>query len=230
MFKFLKDLFKVPTPKCKPKLQTFNVPIIPDNFEVKYEFNNVKVAGVKYANPNKDKLKNDEEVQLIFEKKNKYDKNAIKIMQNNMKLGYISKNSTLQGLIHKFNKNKGIIVATLKRINAKSLSLNVKLYDSIENKYVSNKINLTSFKKSYRTNWDIVEDKQFLRAIYDCDINKYVVINSYGENLVDLNKNLTKELDNSKDIFCYFDDIDYDYDDNNNKIVESAELVITCIE
>ena len=93
MFKFLKDLFKVPAPKPKIETPAFNTSIIPEDFEIKYEFNDIKIAGIEYANPTRTKLKKGEEVQLVFERKNKHDNKAIKVMQNNIKLGYIPRKS-----------------------------------------------------------------------------------------------------------------------------------------
>ena len=75
--------------------------------------------------------------------------------------------------------------------------LDVKLYDSKENKYISTNLKLTRVKKSYKQHWV---------------------------------KKITKDFYIYKDIFCYADYINYEYNDHGDKIVTSADLVITRIQ
>lgn len=124
MFKFLKKLFNN---NIKNNIKTyeyaFDTTNIPENFELKYEFKNAKVYGVQYCNPDKSKLEHDF-VNLIFEK-NKFDKMAIKVTQNNIKLGYLSRYDRPRTLTHTFYKEHGLVLAKLKRINKKTISIDM---------------------------------------------------------------------------------------------------------
>lgn len=219
MINFFKKLFSIDNVKNKNKIEkiAFDVQTIPENYDLKFEFNNIHIAGVQYAKPDKTKLSKGEKLDLIFERKNRYDSNAIKIMQNGIKLGYIPKRNIIQGLIHLFYKNNDIVLVTLKRINPKSISMDLKFYGDINRKYECINTRLIKIdSKAYRENWDFIEEGDLLDVEFDIFSERFIVVNNFNDPIGEISKKISSTLDSNNDILCHIDDIDYDYDDDDD--------------
>ncbi|AWZ50052.1 hypothetical protein C3495_14525 (plasmid) [Clostridiaceae bacterium 14S0207] len=228
MFNILKKLFKSNKTDIVKEVAFPNTDI-PEEFELKFEFNRVKIAGVQYANPNKDELVRKDVLDLVFEHKNRHDKKAIKIMQGNIKLGYIPKHSITQSLIHKFYENKDIVVVNLNRFNPKSITMDLKFYGSVKRNYVCIDTTLNINKKSYKENLELVEEGDLYDITYDEDKNKFIV-DAYGEYIGELKSKDSKQLDKyNNDIQCYINYID-SYYDNEDVVIEEIGVTILYID
>lgn len=236
MFKLFKNFMnnhKNNTP-VKVEQNIFSTNDIPENFELKYEFKNAKVYGVQYCNPDKNKLEHDF-VNLIFEK-NKFDSMAVKVTQNGIKLGYLSRYDRPRLLTHTFYKKHGLVTAKLKRINKKTISIDIffydhknKIYNDIETKLIK------ASTKDRQAALEFISSGDRLNVQYNFDTETYEVFSDTGESLGELTKSLSKKLYNlnipDDDIYC---DIAYkhsdlkDIDDPDSKIY-GADLIVSYI-
>lgn len=234
MLNFLKKLFSIDNVKNKIEKIAFDVQTIPENYDLKFEFNNIHIAGVQYAKPDRTKLSKGGKLDLIFERKNRYDSNAIKIMQNGIKLGYIPKHNIIQGLIHLFYNNDDIVLVTLKRINPKSIGMNLKFYGDINRKYECINTRLIKIKSTaYKKNWDFVEEGDLLAVKFDTFSGKFIVVNNYNNPIGEINKKISSTLDSNNNILCHIDDINYDYDNciyDDDKKIDSVEVSLIYVK
>lgn len=72
---------------------------------LKYEYYDVPVKGIKYRNIDLSQIKVEHFVRFEFEPNNKYDSNAIKILYNDIFIGYIPKNN-LQEMMKSYSNGK----------------------------------------------------------------------------------------------------------------------------
>ncbi|KEH91558.1 hypothetical protein Z962_p0083 (plasmid) [Clostridium botulinum C/D str. BKT12695] len=236
MFKFFKKFTNPDKTNAldKGEQNVFSTNDIPENFELKYEFKNAKVYGVQYCNPDKNKLEHDF-VNLIFEK-NKFDSMAVKVTQNSIKLGYLSRYDRPRLLTYTFYKEHGLVLAKLKRINKKTISIDMffyddknKIYNDIETKLIK------ASTKDRQSALEFISSGDRLNVQYNFDTETYEVFSDTGESLGELNKGLSKKLYSlnisDDNIYC---DIAYkhsdlkDIDDPDSKIY-GADLIVSYI-
>lgn len=154
-----------------------------------------------------DELLNNVDLSLIPEPTNQYDENAIVVMINNIKLGYIPK-SRIQSMIHDYQKKKRPIYARLWNFEFDSTT---KLLTNIEiflgfyfnpadyEKYdkISTKLIKTNKKDEYDGNrqdniiYAAVDD--YVRLEYDMDTESYIVTLNETE-LGETNAKVTDQL------------------------------------
>ncbi|WP_039222542.1 hypothetical protein [Clostridium novyi] len=234
MFKFLKKVFNN---NIKNNIKTyeyaFDTTNIPENFDLKYEFKNARVNGVQYSKPDKTKLKHDV-VDLVFEK-NKFDKYAVKVIQNGIKLGYLARYEHPKILTHIFHKEKGLVIAKLKRINIKTMNIDIFFYDNKNKIYnnVETKLTKTTKKDEFgisrQQSLEYVQDGDKLTVSYNFKTETYEVLTEFKESVGELTKSLSKKLYNlnipDSDIFCCITN----KSDKEDSKIYTADLIVSYI-
>lgn len=86
-------------------------------YRVKYKYDNIRVVGVQYAEPDFSMLEIGARVELIHESDNDYDKNAVRVEFNGQKLGYIAKDSQQQSMVKDFMRRDEPIYAAISRFD-----------------------------------------------------------------------------------------------------------------
>ena len=76
-----------------------------DNRVLKYEYYDVPVKGIEYRDVDLSKIQLEHFVKFEFEETNQYDNNAIKILYNDISIGYIPKNN-LQEMMKSYSNGK----------------------------------------------------------------------------------------------------------------------------
>lgn len=98
-----------------------------ENRTLKYEYYDVPVKGVEYRDIDLSKIQLEHFVKFEFEPTNHYDNNAIKILYNNIFIGYIPKNN-LQEMIKSYsNGMKRQVCGYISSVNENSKTITLGL-------------------------------------------------------------------------------------------------------
>lgn len=102
--------------KKAPAIKTIGVLDELCGLPLTYKYENVDVAGVKFANPDFSIIEVADSVSLDEEPENIKDKNAIRVSCKNQKIGYLHKNN-LQKMVADWHKCKDPILAYISKID-----------------------------------------------------------------------------------------------------------------
>lgn len=178
-----------------------------DDYILKWKYYDVQVAGTEYRDINYSKLEINGNIQFIKDTNNEYDANAIKIMQNNIFLGYIHRGN-IQEMLQKYLDNDNyFIYSKLNLIDEehKKIQIQIGFYKLIEESdyNVIKKINTTLIKTSkkveeYQTSRQEAlcfveeDDRILLEEQYDSDC--YLVLSDSGDELGELSESMSNKI------------------------------------
>lgn len=179
-----------------------------DDYYIKYQYER-NVAGVEYRDLDFSKLKNSS-VRFVLDKDNQHDSEAVKIMQDDLVIGYVYKSdSTIREMIHNYiEKDNWIITGWLKTINEdiKKLTYQIAFYkqldEDINECILDLKTNLTKTSKrpedeymsSRQENLECVDEEEFLSIEEQYDSDCLLVSGSYGNELGELSESVSNKV------------------------------------
>lgn len=218
------DNIETPNKVFEKKSITFEN--IVDNYKLKWNYSDVIIKGVQYNNIDYSKLQIGMTVDLEPEPDNKYDSNAIKIIQNDIFLGYIPKGQ-LQEMILNYSKDDNyLILAKLNLIDEENQLLQIHLFfykKIIESDFdFVKKINASLVKTTKKdSNFDTsrqdalstICENEYVSIEKQYDSDCYLVSNQCGEELGELSQSISNKLD----------EYDYTYD-KLARIIEVTEI------
>lgn len=168
-----------------------------------YAYKDIDVAGVRFASPNLIKIKAGDSINFQAEPDNANDKNAIKIICKDQKIGYVHKGK-LQGMITDWQKRGDLILASISRIDRKenSVKYGIAFYkDKLDGKEswdnLSASLTKTSKKDEFENrqdNFDAISEGDVLSAEYDDYEGIYTVTDDCGNELGELNKSISTKV------------------------------------
>ena len=177
------------------------------NYILKYKYSNEKIAGVKYQKIDYSKL--DFNLHLDFEEEldNQYDHNAIKIYQGKIFLGYVHKGFIQEMLKKYLNKDEYCCLAYLTLIDEENKKLNyqISFYKEfneddfeVEEKITTTLIKTTKKTEEYNSsrqdNLSALDEKDIVQIEEQFDSDYFLVTNYIGDELGELNKNVSNKL------------------------------------
>lgn len=219
------ETFKAAETPIKKK-KTISPPGHIDGCSIAYEFQNTDVAIMDKANIDYTKFEESDEVSFVSEPENKYDKKAIKVMYDDMLLGYIYKGKT-QDMVHDWQKRKEPIFSAIQTVNPEGnkISLYIAFYrdpfKGIE-RFESLKTKLAKTSKKVddffdrQDGYSLLERGDELDLDYDDESETYVVSGYMGE-IGEINKAISEKIRAREfvdDIICLVEEIT---EDDNEK-------------
>lgn len=212
----------------------FDFDLQEDNYLLRYK-KQVPVAGTKFLDIPYDKLRNDF-LEFRFEPDNEYDSNAIAIYLDDIKLGYVSKNSKINKMIHSYlNDDDWIVYGWLSMYHEvnKEIRYQVAFYkvfsekdEMFAKKYV---FNLAKKEEDFISYY---ENKQ-VSIEYDFDYG-FEVLDEFGCKIGSLSKGDSNKIDHYYgecfDIYAYIDEEDLiniyiykEFDDMDDEELDEEE-------
>ncbi|MEG1152305.1 MAG: hypothetical protein RSD67_05485 [Oscillospiraceae bacterium] len=199
-----------------------------EDYILKYDYYDVRVSCSNMFDISNVNLGN--ELKIIKEPTNQYDPNALAIICNNKKIGYIPKNR-LQSMYYDFEDNGGIIKAYVSQINGDNVIMAIGYYS---NKQITNSDDMVFSDDEEQKTIKLIgnKNKDMQKNILNCLEGEEVIFvyNDKLEKLVAIcndneigyvTKASQKYLDNLDDYTAYLDEII----ENDNGIY-SVEIVI----
>lgn len=157
---------------------------------------------------------------LLFEPNNKYDANAIRIMIDNMPVGYVYRGK-IQDMIHDFIRKGDPVIAKLSFIDNENgrATMAVAFYknhhtayktlDSITTKLTKTSKKIGSFESRQDNYFQIVSGMK-LELEYDDDSETYIVSDHAGNELGEINQSISAKIYSMEDThepICVIDDV-----------------------
>lgn len=169
-----------------------------------YAYKDVDVAGVQFAAPDLSKIKAGDSISFQAEPDNANDKNAIKILCKDQKIGYVHKNK-LQDMVADWQRHGDLILASISKIdrNEKSVKYGIAFYkDKLDGKEnwesVSAALTKTSKKDfdgtSRQEHFDTLSEGDVLSAGFDDDEEDYLISDDCGNELGELSKSISAKV------------------------------------
>lgn len=201
-FTYEQPISKIPQNK-KISKQLFEKVV--DDYYLKYSYDDVAIVGVKYRNLDYNEIKNGF-VRFEFEKTNEYDPNAIKVLQGDIHIGYIKKDSSINDMLHNYlEKQQWQIFAWLKEIDEETekLYIQIAFYKKITNdmkKIFSKTARLVKTTKKdeffdRQENLSCIDENEYVKLEYQYDSDCLLVLSDTGDELGELNASLSSKLE-----------------------------------
>lgn len=211
------EQIKIEPPEKQNLIKTNNLKVIPvtprksmnvkrniGDFRIKYEYENKSIAMVEMASPNYSKFEKFDEIKFEPDPTNQYDGKAIKILCNDIFLGYVYKGKE-QDMIHDWIKKSQPIYAVVTSIDKENN--NIKFYiafykNPFENIERFEKIKTKLIKISKKIDDDysrqdvcqFLERGEQLELEYDDDTETFVAKTQDGEEAGELSKVISKKI------------------------------------
>lgn len=219
-----------PTPHSSPKPQSktakpsVTVPSAIGEYKIAYQYD----EGIALPNIENCLVKGiGSELSFVAEPDNEYDKRAIKIIADDMFLGYVYK-GRIQDMIHDFTKRQEPIYAKLASIDddESKATMVIAFYIDpfrVAAKYenVSTKLIKTSKRIDEYTNrqdaCSSLTRGEVLELEFDVETDTYIALNDIGEEVGEINKKISDSILEKEDEFevvCLVDEVD---EDDNGK-------------
>lgn len=187
----------------EPK-KTMNVKRNIGDFRIKYEYENKSIAMVEMASPDYSKFGKFDEIKFELDPTNQHDDKAIKILCNDIFLGYVYKGKE-QDMIHDWIKKSQPIYAVVTSIDKENN--NIKFYiafyknpfENIE-RFEKIKTKLIKISKKIGDDYNRQDVCQFLERgeqlelEYDDDTETFVAKTEDGEEAGELSKAISKKI------------------------------------
>lgn len=204
---------------------------IDDNMYLKYAYYDVEVKGTQYNELDICKIELNKDLRFEFEPTNEYDKNAIKVLYDDIFIGYAPKNS-IQSMIHDYiADDEKYVEAFVSAVDedSKCIQMAIAFYQELTDKELKNILHIdTSLTKTTKKDeFDIISRQDNLMSIseddelelnYEYDSETYVVCDNYGNELGEINSNKSEKLReyelDGKDFHCIV--LETDYNDAGN--------------
>lgn len=173
------------------------------NLVDKYAYKDVDVAGVQFASPDLSKIRAGDSISFQTEPDNANDKNAIKIICKDQRIGYVHKGK-LQGMITDWQKRGDLMLASISKIDRKekSIKYGIAFYkDKLDGKEkwdsLSASLTKTSKKDEFedrQDNLDTISEGDVLSVEYDDYEEIYTVADDCGSELGELSKSISAKV------------------------------------
>jgi hypothetical protein len=153
------------------------LPNIPD-FEMTYNYHGLNIAGSQHYDVSY--VKHGKSVEFKAEPENEHDPNAIAVMFNRQKIGYVPKNR-LQKMMHDFIARNDLVQAQISYIGSDGLKMSMDFYESIMNMRKKSAMYKT-FKvtgnrnEEMQSNISLYSVGEEVTADYDYDKEKYQAV------------------------------------------------------
>jgi len=186
-------------------LYKLGIPLRIEQYRVKYQYKDVKVAGVQYNNVDFSALKISDRLDFIPEPQNQYDDKAILISCNGMKLGHVHKGQ-FQEMINRYIKQGLPFHAAISKYDSNEELIEMYLtfyYDPLVNleecEYISAKITKTSKKDSIglsdrQDNLALQESGDVFKLAYNDETETYWIYDELDLELGELSKAISAKL------------------------------------
>jgi len=178
---------------------------------LKYAYYDVDVKGTDHRDFDITKIDIDKEVQFENDPSNEYDKNAIKIMYNDTHIGYVPKNN-LQKMIKDFtDKENRKVEAFIRDVNedTKEIHIYIGFYVSMVDEelekieHIDTSLIKTTKKEEFggsrQENLDLCSVGDELDLDYQYETETYIVCDSYGNELGEVNSKISDKLQDAED-------------------------------
>ncbi len=173
------------------------------NLAGKYAYKDIDVAGVQFTSADLGRIRAGDSISFQAEPDNADDKDAIKIICNDQKIGYVHKGK-LQGMITDWHKRGDLMLASISKIdrNEKSIKYGIAFYkDKLEGKEKWESLNTSLTKTSKKDefenrqeNLDTTSEGDVLSAEYDDYEEIYTVTDDCGNELGELSKSVSAKV------------------------------------
>lgn len=197
-----KDLQKNNTKRTS----SYKFDFIYDNMYLKYSYYDVQVKGTQYNEFDISKIEVNKFLDFEFEPTNEYDKNAIKILYENIPIGYVPKNN-IQDMVKNYILNDDKCVeAFINEVNeeTKDIQIAIAFYQELTDtelnklKHIDTKLIKTTKKDDFdisrQDNLAGISEEDELELSYDYDSETYIVCDDCGNELGEINPNKFEEL------------------------------------
>lgn len=184
---------------------------IDENMILKYAYYDVDVKGTNHRDFDITKIDIDKEVQFENEPSNEYDENAIKIMYNDTHIGYVPKNN-MQKMIKDFtDKENRKVEAFIRDVNedTKEIHIYIGFYVSMVDEelekieHIDTSLIKTAKKEEFggsrQENLDLCSVGDELDLDYQYETETYIVCDSYGNELGEVNSKISDKLQDAED-------------------------------
>ena len=176
-----------------------------NNRYLKYVYYDVDVKGIEYRNFDISKIEINHQLYFDKEPDNQYDPNAIKILYDDIFIGYIPKNN-LQSMMsnYGFSEEKEVCGMTyLVDEEMKKIQIALAFYDKINDgvEYLDTKLIKTTKKddiENRQDNLSLANEDEEVELEYDYENETYIVTAS-GLEIGEINKNNSKKLQEYED-------------------------------
>lgn len=168
----------------------------PSQFDDEYLYKVYNDVYIAYFQ-NIEKVTPCEQIEFIQEPDNEYDNNAIKIMCNGLHIGYISKGN-IQNVVNDFIRRQETVIGKIEKVSPRP-TCSVALYRKINSlkSFTGTLINTSAddgIGNHRYENMIGLEVGDTLIIEYDVLDDKYVVTDSYGSELGELNKKCSQKV------------------------------------
>lgn len=188
---------------------------IDGQYLISYQYDQVGIAF-----PNNGSLKLGDVVSLEPEPENQYDPQAIKIMKDSEKLGYMYRGK-LQKMVHDFIKKDLPVIVCVDSISGKEFTCSFAFYKDISS-YKSITCTLTKTTKkddngiSRQEHLSLVNQGDSIELSYDFLTDTYLATSEYGDEIGEISKSISDKLSDEEDKYKYLGVcIENEQDDND---------------
>lgn len=188
------------------------IPLRIEQYRVKYQYKDVKVAGVQYNNADFSVLKIGDKLEFTPEPQNQYDDKAILISSNGMKLGHVHKGQ-LQEMINRYIKQELPFYAAISKYDSNEGLVEFYLtfyYDPLEDvegcEHILTKLTKTSKKDALgfndrQDNLMLQDSGDVFKLDYNDETETYWVYDELGLEIGELSKAISAKLA-EKEVSC----------------------------
>jgi len=201
---------KIERPSGKNKCSNIKFKDFDNNKVLRFSYYGVEIKGVKYRNLDINEIDVNKFLTFEFEPTNEYDKNAIKILYNNVFIGYVPKNNIQKVLKKYIVDDHKYVTAFVSKVDEEQqrIYMSVGLYeefdenDLVNNTYYDIKLIKTTKKDTFadmtrQENLTYVKVGDKVSLNYDYELGTYIVEHDYlALELGEINKKYSNELYN----------------------------------
>lgn len=180
---------------------------IDDNMYLKYVYYDVEVKGTQYNEFDISKIELNKNLKFEFEPTNEYDKNAIKVLYDNIQIGYVPKNS-IQDMVKKYmTDEQKYVEAFINEVDedSKYIQMAIAFYQEMTDEELNKieHIDTRLIKTTKKDEFDIfsrqdnligISEGEELELNYEYDSETYIVCDNCGNELGEINSNKSEKL------------------------------------
>lgn len=210
----------------KIRKSSYEFPFINDNMYLKYSYYDVNIKGTEYRDFDITKIALHEVLEFEFEPSNEYDGNAIKVLYEDIFLGYVPKNN-IQSMIKDYiYDDEKDVLAMIYEVNeeTKCINMAVAFYQKLTNNelkkftYIDTKLIKTTKKdeatdSSRQDNLDSISEDEELDIDYQYSTGTYLVCDNCGYELGELSVSNSEKLHDyelsGSELHCIVQELDY---------------------
>lgn len=204
--------------KAHNRYSNVSFKFLDENNYLKYKYYDIQIKGTEHQDFDIKEIEIDTKLTFEFEPDNPYDENAIKVLYNNICIGYVPKNN-IQNMIKNYivQKNKHIeaFVSAVEE-NTKHIEMAIAFYQELTKDELQNMqhIDTTLIKTTKKDEFNIfsrqdnlggISDGEEVEFDYMYDSDTYLVCDTCSNELGEINIKTSKKLqdfeDNGKKIY-----------------------------